>query len=166
MASGNTLLIFNALANEPPAANFATFDTRNSHPVLDFDDTTDEAAVFSATLPRNYLIGGLTISIHWAATSATTGTCRWEASVERIGAAQQDMDADGFASTQSAGSAANGTSGNIVVTTITFTDGAQMDSIAVGEGFRLKINRDANGTTGTDDMVGDAELRFVEVKET
>lgn len=38
-----------------------------------------------------------------------------------------------------------------------------MDSIAVGEGFRLKAKRIA--VAGTD-ASGDLELRFVEIKET
>jgi hypothetical protein len=41
-----------------------------------------------------------------------------------------------------------------------------MDSVAAGEIFRLKITRDADGTSGTDDLTGDAELLGVEVKET
>ncbi|NIQ10453.1 MAG: hypothetical protein GWO10_16275, partial [candidate division Zixibacteria bacterium] len=48
------------------------------------------------------------------------------------------------------------------IVNVTFTDGADMDSIAVGEGFRMKITRDATNDTAT----GDAELRFVEIKET
>jgi hypothetical protein len=54
------------------------------------------------------------------------------------------------------------TSGNVDIVNVTFTDGADMDSVAVGEGFRMKITRDAASDTAT----GDAELRFVEIKET
>ena len=43
MASGDTLLVFTPLHNEPPASNFATLDLRNLHPVLDFDPTTNES---------------------------------------------------------------------------------------------------------------------------
>jgi hypothetical protein len=41
-----------------------------------------------------------------------------------------------------------------------------MDSLAVGEMFRLKIRRDADGSVGTDDVTTDAELVGVEIKET
>ena len=59
MASGDSLVIFTPLSNEPPSSNFATFDTRNAHPVLDFDDTTEEKVVFTGIMPRNYAGGGV-----------------------------------------------------------------------------------------------------------
>lgn len=164
MASGNTLLIFTPLANEPPASNYATLDSRNSHPVLDFDAGTDESAVFTAVLPRNYASGGITVYVHWAATSATSGDCVWNAAFERIGEGSQDIDSDGFASAQAVTATAPGTSGNVDIAAITFTDGAQIDSVAVGEAFRLKITRDADN--GSDTMTGDAELVAIELKET
>lgn len=164
MASGDTLLIFTPLANEPPASNYATLDTRNSHPVLDFDAGTDESAVFAAVLPRNYAGGGITAYLHWAATSATSGDCVWNAAFERIGEGSQDIDSDGFASAQAVTATAPGASGNVDIAAIAFTDGAQIDSIAVGESFRLKITRDADN--GSDTMTGDAELVAIELKET
>ena len=38
-----------------------------------------------------------------------------------------------------------------------------MDGVLATELFRLKVTRDANGTTGTDDMAGDAQLIAVSV---
>jgi len=166
MASGNTLISFGPLDNEPPSSNYATIDTRNSQPCLDFDASTDESAIFSGVLPRHYAGGGITVTLMWAATSATSGTVRWDVSIERQADEAQDIDSDGFASAQSAGGTAPATSGMLQYTTIAFTDGAQMDSLAVGERFRLKVTRDADGSGGTDDATGDAELLGVEIKET
>lgn len=163
MASGNTLCRFTAASNQPPASAFATPDVRNSILVLDFDAATDESAVFVDVLPRSYAGGGLTVMINAMHTSATTGTSRWQAQIER---SNTDLDADSFAAAESAANTVSGTSGIITTATITFTDGAQMDSLAVGETFRLKITRDADGTSGTDDAAGDAELVSVEIKET
>lgn len=165
MATGDLLALWGAYDNEPPAANYATLDTRNAHPVLDFDDTTDEAAIFSGVLPPNYAGGGLTAKLHYAMTSATTGKIRWDASVERLGETQ-DMDADSFASAQSVNVAAvDGTSGVLDVASVAFTSGAQMDSLAAGEGFRIKIERKPSDTTN-DTATGDAELRFLALYET
>ena len=166
MASGDTLVVFTPLANEPPATIFATPDLRNGHPVLDFDGAADEEAVFTAVLPRNYVGGGLTVGHYIAFTSATSGSVRLQGSIERIDASSLDIDADSFASANSAGGTAPGTSGQFIVVTITFTSGAQMDSLAVGEAFRYKVRRDADGTSGTDDITTDMELLAIEVKET
>lgn len=163
MASGNTLLIFRAQDQEPPSSNFATFDTRNSHPVLDFDDTTQEAAIFTGILPRHYAGGGITFYLHWAATSATSGTGGWDVSVESIGNGSQDIDSDGFATAQTVTAATvPGTSGHVSITNVAITDGANIDSIAVGEAFRVRVRRDVANDTAT----GDLELLAVELKET
>lgn len=167
MASGNTLAIFGPNDNEPTTANFATLDLRNLHPALDFDASTDEEAVFTSVLPTHYAAGGLTVELWWGASSATSGSTRWQADIERMNDGGSDLDADSFTgSFQSVGGTANGTSGILTKSSITFTSGAQMDSLAAGEPFRLKIRRDADGTSGTDDMTGDAELYAVHVKET
>jgi hypothetical protein len=163
MASGDTLLIFTPLHNEPPASNFATLDVRNQHPVLDFDAATNESTIFSAVMPRNYGGGGITVYLHYAMTSATSGDVDWDAAFERIGDGQQDIDSDGFAATKSAdNNTVPGTCGHVDIVNIAFSNGAEIDSIAVGEAFRLKITRDAVSDTAA----GDAELLFVELKET
>ena len=167
MASTDTLVTFTPLNNEPPAATFATFDTRNSVPVLDFDDTTDESAVFGGFLPDSYAGGGLTVTLVWMATSATTGGVSWDVSVEAHADDAFDIDADGFAAANNSGSATTASAtGEQQYTDITFTDGADMDSLVANQSFRLKVTRDANGTTATDDMAGDAELLRVIIKET
>lgn len=166
MASGATLLIFEPKNNDPPAASYATLDTRNSHPTLDFDGSADEEAVFPFVLPKNYGGGGITIDLFVMFTSATSGSVRFQAAIERIDASSLDLDADSFAAFQSGGGTAPGTSGQIIVVTVTMTDGAQMDGILSGEAGRLKIRRDADGTSGTDDITTDAELIRIHVKET
>src|SRR3990167_802874 len=167
MATTNYLAVFTPQDNQPPAATFATFDTRNSVPVLDFDDTADESAVFGGVLPAHNAGGGLTVTLVWMATSATSGGVSWDVSVEAHADDAFDIDADGFAAANNSGSATTASAtGEQQYTDITFTDGADMDSLAAGESFRLKVTRDANGTTATDDMVGDAELLRVIIKET
>jgi len=164
MASGDTLLVFTPAHNEPPASNPATLDTRNQHTVLDLDATTNESAVFKGIMPRSYSgTTGITVFLHYAMSSAVADTIDWDAAFERIGDQQQDIDSDGFAAVNSVdNTTVPGTSGNIDIVSIAFTDGADMDSVAAAESFRLKITRDA----ASDDATGDAELFAVEIKET
>ncbi len=163
MASGDTLCIFTASANIPPASNYASVDLRNNHLVLDFDDTTNESAVFEGVMPRNYGGGGVTVYLHYAMTTAVSGDIDWDVAFERIGDQQLDIDSDSFAAVNSVdNTTVPATSGNVDIVSIAFTDGVDMDSVAVGEAFRLKITRDAASDTAS----GDAELLRVEIKET
>jgi len=163
MASGNTLLIFRPLDNEPPSANYATLDLRNGHPVLNFDTTTQETAIFTGVLPRTYAGGGITVYVHWAAATATSGTIGWDVTFERIGTAQ-DTDSDGFATAQTVTAATvSATSGIASITNVAVADGSTgTDSMTVGEAFRVRIRRDVANDTAT----GDAQLLAVELKET
>jgi hypothetical protein len=155
-----TLAVFTPLDNQPPASNFATLDTRNSVMVLDFDASTDEQAVFVGVIPEAaVLTSGITVRLFWAATSATSGACRWDVQFEdTVG---HDIDADGFDTIASATTTTSGTSGAVNLTSITITT---IDSLVAGDAFRLRVNRDANNAADT--MTGDAELVAVEVRAT
>jgi hypothetical protein len=140
-----------------PATNFATLDTRNSIAVLDFDDTTDKSAIFVSVCPQGAnLASGLSITLIWTASTATSGACVWDASLERM---TTDIDTDSFDTAASITATTNATSGVPNYSTITLTT---IDSLTAGDGFRLKINRDANNVSDT--MTGDAELIAVEVR--
>ena len=165
MASGNLLREVSVLENIPPTSNPATPDTRNLHPVLDFDDSTDEFAVFSLVLPSNYTGGGLTIYPRFSMTSATSGNVVASIEVERIGDGQLDIDGNSFSAANTATIAVPATSGNVEASSaITFTDGTDMASIAAGEQFRLRFSRDANN--GSDTATGDLELHGLDIYET
>jgi len=162
MASGDSLLSFGPYNNEPPSSNYATLDTRNGHLVLDFDASTNESAVFSGVMPQHYGSGGVTVYIHYSMSSATANTVDWDVSWERVGDQQQDVDSDSFAAVTSVDdTTVPGTCGYVDVVSAAFTDGADMDSVAAGEKFRLKVTRDAT----SDDATGDAELHALELRE-
>lgn len=148
--------------NEPPTSNYATFDTRNTHLVLDFDDTTAEYAIFPIYVNEDYSSNNITITIVWAATTATTGDVVWTAEFERCADAGQDIDSDSFATAQTTTDTTAGTSGSLTYTDIAFTS-AQIDSLVAGEFGRLRIGR--NTGSGSDTMSGDAELRCVIIRE-
>ena len=152
-----TYAVFTAEHNQPPSTAFAKLDTRNSIAVLDFDDATDESAVFVGIIPEGASLGsGLKIRLHWMATTATSGNVVWDVSLERM---TTDLDSDSFDTIASGTAAANGTSGILTVTEITLTT---IDSVTAGDGYRLKVTRDANNASDT--MTGDAELVVCEVR--
>ena len=163
MASGDLLISWTPACNEPPASNFATVDSRNYHPVLDFDDTTNESAVFSGVMPQHYDGGGITVYLHYSMTSAEADTVDWDVAFERIGDQQLDIDGDSFAAVNSVDdTTVPGTTGLVDVVSVAFTNGVDMDSVAVGELFRIKVTRDA----ASDDATGDAELHVIHLVET
>lgn len=164
MASGQTLLVFNAQSGIPRNTTPPQLDARNNHLVWDFDAAVAETLDFEMLLPRNYNGGGLTVTLVWSATTATTGVTRWLASFERHQALVTDIDADDFAAAQAVNATAPAINGARAYSPIAFTDGAQIDSLAAGESFRLRIVRDA--TNVADTMVGDAELARIEIRET
>jgi hypothetical protein len=162
MASGDTLLEWFPANGEPPATVYATFITRNGILVAEFDDSAaTEGLIFRGVLPNHYGGSGLTLEIHWMGKTATTGNVVWGGEIER---GNTDLDSDSFATQQTATGAANGTSGIETVTNITFSNGANMDSLAAGEAFRLRVSR--LGSNGSDTMTGDAQLISLHLKET
>jgi hypothetical protein len=162
MASGDTLCVFVPNDNEPPSSGYATRDTRNGHPVLDFDPSSRESAIFTAVLPRHYAGGGITARLIWCSTA--TGDVVFDTSIERLEDGGTDIDADSYATANTVTAAAPATSGVLKYTDIAHTSGAQMDSLAAGEAFRFKIERDT--TDAADTMAADAELLAVELRET
>ena len=153
-----TYAVFRAYNDSmPPSSNYATLDTRNNIGVADYDDATDESLFFMGIIPEAASLGsGLKIRLHWMATTATSGNVVWDVSLERM---TTDLDSDSFDTIASGTAAANGTSGILTVTEITLTT---IDSVTAGDGFRLKVTRDANNAS--DSMSGDAELVLAELR--
>ena len=100
MASGQTLIVLTPQSGVPPVSNYATLDTRNGHTVWDFDAAVNEILNFESLMPRNYNGGGLTVTLVWSATTATTGVSRWLVSFERHQEDVDDIDTDSFAAAQ------------------------------------------------------------------
>ena len=161
MASGQTLVVFTPQANMPTLGAFATIDTRNSRLVLDFDASTDESAVFRGVMPRNYAGGGITLQFYWsAAATANTGVLR--AAFRRVQDDAEDLDTTAqtydYNTTEDT---APSVVGEVAYASITFTDGADMDSVTAGDYFILRVSR--NPTTGGTDVTGDAKICKVSI---
>lgn len=171
MASGDTLVVFTPQSYVPPLANFATLDIFDGaedagHPVLDFDPgSTEESADFPFVMPRHYAGGGVTVTVYWSC-DATSGNVIWSGAFKSVTEDADDLDSKTFAAqNDSAADAAASAAGEVTETTITFTDGADMDSLAAGEMgvFRLtRSSADAGDTLNSND----AEVHRIEIKET
>lgn len=172
MASGNTLLYLPPLSCSPPATIGAQFDViaGTSTPaegitVLAFDTTTIEYADFRGKMPQHYAGGGLTIVICSSA-GTTTGGVTWEIAFRAF--KDDTVDLDTTAKTYDYNAVTISTLANVVgeVTydNITFTSGADMDSVAAGDEFLLRIRRNT-GAAG-DTASTDAYLHGIEIRET
>lgn len=171
MASGNSLLVFTARDGVPSATAGATHGIlagaatpAEGVPTLAFDSATDEFADFIGVLPRHYAGGGLTLTLHWAS-GVTSGAVVWGAAFRRIADDAEDINTDAHSYAFNAVTATTASAaGEVDYAAITFTGGADMDSLAVGELFNLRIARDADNVS--DDMAGDALLIAIEIRET
>lgn len=155
----------------PPATAYATPDARaggstpaENVPVWDFDDTTAEYLDFLCVLGPNYAGGGLTIVLPWSATSATSGATVWQVAIRRIADDAEDVDASQTYDYNTVADTCASASGEISMPTVAFTSGADMDSVAAGDVFMLRVGR--LPTDGSDNMTGDAELWSPVIKET
>lgn len=163
MATGETLVTFGTSDDRVNTSNPTVRTRRNGHWVMAFDATTNQTSVVGSIMPRHYGGGGLTVYLHYAMATATSGDIDWDVSFERIGDQQQDIDSDNFATPQPVDNTTVPASAGLVdIVSVAFTDGAQMASIAVGEYFRMRVTRDAASDTAT----GNAQLLAIEIKET
>ena len=142
-----------------PATDYATFDTRNTHPVLDFDQTTQETVYFQGVMPDNFATEDLIVQVWWTATTVTSGTVGWDVSFELM--TGLDVDGDSFATAQTITAVTvSATNGTLQTSSVEITNGAAIDNLVAGDMFRLRIRRDV----ATDTAAEDAELHMVELR--
>ena len=168
MASGD--VVGQIIDVQPPAASYATPDIRaggstpaENVPVWDFDAASDEYLDFYCVL-NGYDGGGLTVSLKTMASSATSGNAIMAAAIRRVADDAEDVDGSHSYAFNTVTIAAPSASGEASYDDVTFTDGADMDSLADGELFILRILRDADDVGDT--MAGDLELVGLTIKET
>lgn len=149
-------------AAEFPTSNQPQLTQVNQRPVLAFDASTDEACQWTDIAPTG-LTGTLTATCYCIMASATSGNVIMQGSVEAVTAADAtDLDAGDSFDTANASSATavGSTAGYLFTVAITLTN---KDSIAVGDYYRLKINRDADNASDT--ATGDLYLLAVELQD-
>lgn len=158
-----TRAVFTPTSAEFPASGFAVPSVVNDRPVIAFDASTDENVYFTDIAPQG-LTGTITALITYMMASATTGSVRFQAALEAVTDGDAtDLDAGtSFDTDNSAGATVPGTAGHIDQLSVTMTNA---DSIAAGDYYRLRVRRDADGTSGTDDATGDCYVLAVELRD-
>lgn len=168
MATGDAVVLIREIL--PPATLGASRDNRagGSTPaeavgVWDFDAASTEYMDFKCML-RGYDGGGLTFTLPWSATSATSGGVRWEVAIRRLPDDAEDIDASQTYDFNGVADPCASLSGELSYPTIAFTHGADMDSWADGEMAIIRVRRKHDDAG--DDMAGDAELWLLTGRET
>ena len=173
MASGDTLLILTPQDYVPPATIYATLDfmvgtstPAENIPVLDFDDTTQEYADFYLAMPAAYSGGGITLTVVFSAAETSTDVIAWQAAFRRVADDAEDLDTTAHTYQYNEVIAtAPSVVGEVAYDDITFTNGADMDSVVAGDYFILRVTRDPTPSSGTD-VTGDGSLHALIMKET
>ncbi len=128
--------------------------------VLAFDAASDEAAFWKFRL-EGYTSGNITIDIEWYADTASANSVVWEAMLAAItpNIDSQDVETKSFGALSFVQSTHLGTTGQrLHRATIILTD---INSAVADDAVWLRIARDADSTSATDDMTGDAHLTSV-----
>jgi hypothetical protein len=150
-------------AEFPNTTAFPAVASANGRPVLWFDGATDEECAWSF-IAHSAITGALTLVLYCIAASATSGTARFEATVEAVTPADAlDLDsATSYDSSNSAGATVGSTAGYLFTVSVTLTNA---DGIAAGDYVRVLLHRDADGTTGTDDVATDVGVLLAELRD-
>lgn len=164
MASGQPVVLLNAIS--PPSTSFAAYTVRlgassppEQVPCWAFDAAADEYLDFYCTL-TGYGGGGLTFTIKSMAATATTGGALIGLAIRRIQDDAEDVDVAQTYDYNEVRVPVASASGEFTYDTITFTNGADMDNLANGEDFILRMRRRGSDNTATtgDDAAGDFQF--------
>jgi hypothetical protein len=169
MASGQVVgLIYQIV---PPASGYATPSRRaggsspvENIPVWLFDASTTESLDFYGQMTGAYSNGGITIQIKWSSVDQTTGNVKWNAAFRRVADDAEDLDVSQTYDFNTVTATTTNVPGEVDYTTITFTNGADMDSVVAGDMFIVRLQRDANNAADT--MTNDAQLHYIVIQET
>lgn len=133
---------------------------RNQRNLITFNDSTDQNATFAGVMGDTYAGGAIQLDIDWVSV-AVVDDVRFGGQWERLEPNGPDVDIDQFAAALFTTEPAEATTGEIVRTSIVFTN-AQADGIAAGDTFRLLTLRD---TSVANNMIGDAQMLSVSIRE-
>lgn len=156
-----TLARWTALDNSPTATAYATFDTANNIPVLNFDAVTGESGIFSNIMPQGASFSnGIDARIFFRSAGGTTGAVVWNLAFE---SGNSNISTDGWTTgLNSSGAPANGTLGMQTVATISFSS-TEIGGLTAGDFFRTRLSRVS--LNAADTMTGDAQFTAMEIRQ-
>jgi hypothetical protein len=170
MASGKPCAIITDIV--PPGSSFARYGHRigastpkENVPFYAFAAAANEYLDYYGVI-SGYASGGFTVRYGWMAASATSGAIVMAGAFRLIDDDAEDLDTTAFTYAYNNGAAATAPSatGEVSYDTITFTNGADSDSIIEGSRFVFRLWR--NQADGSDNMSGDAQVFILIIEET
>lgn len=151
------LFHFDALAAIAPATSYATLlsvaggsTPAENNMVLTFADAADTYTDFRGRMPIWYANGGVTLRFFLGGASSSTNGCVVGAAFRRFQDNTENATASQTYDYNYGTFAMPATTGLFKQYSLAFTAGADMDSLAAGEDFILRVYRDGDGTNGTD----------------
>lgn len=128
-----------------------------------FDAAADEA-IWLTFVATSYGSGNVTVRIFWYADTASSGTVVWECQMAAITANvdTQDIETDALDTLNFVQDTHLGTTAQRLHSADVAV--SNTDSVAAGDYVTLRVARDADGTSATDSMTGDAIVPLVVVE--
>lgn len=139
----------------------ATFFLNNSYPVVQtttghksaaYGDTADWSQIFGGVMPHGYGGGNVTLYLYWASWTVTTGNARWTAEFERMAHNGNRTDTTTFSAAQLVIDTPGSPLSSTRVSATGALTPANINSIAAGDYFRIRVGRNAANVLDT--MIG------------
>lgn len=156
-------IILPVQAAKLPTSNPCAIDAGEVNWRLLCDATTDESGVWQFRMPTNYA-SGLVVKIQYSMASATANSVTFEGYIMAVSDNDTaDVVTESYDTVNFGSATVPGTAGYIDEISINLTNA---DSLAAGDFVKFKFARDANGTNGTDNATGDAEILNISLEYT
>jgi hypothetical protein len=148
-----------------------TYYQAQAYPVLQstgrkataFSDSADWFVTAEGVMPISYAGGNVEMILHWSSWTATTLNARWGVEFERLAAGGNRTDTQTFSAINAANFTVATPLSALKYSTFGTLTPANINSIAAGESFRVRVNR--VGSNVGDTLVGLAYLNAVTINE-
>lgn len=160
-----TLYSLTPLAADPLSVSSALLGAfaASERPYLIFPDVSARFAHFTVAWPRQ-VSGTPSATVSYCTSAVNTGTVRFVVYIEAIGAGDSIVlsSTSSFDAANSNGGTVPGTAGHPGAVSIALTN---IDSAIGGDMVRIRLGRDPEGVTGTDDLADNALVELLEIHD-